>query len=343
MLAVFVLDIDWGHNNNNILTQHSRRGHWGGREELFSLNAQAVLFLSLKQHTSSFLMIILCTRGIHTRFDNKTNDIPTIFLYRSLLRNNSLPLITAKLHYSHPTVALTKTAKKTREHKTTYVDTVRNAIDASDRVYLFSYENMRSNHFKDVRLHFRGSGSSKHGDGDMIDDVDDDVDEGSTSLNDGRLFLGKNKLLQIALGRTPEDEYSDNLHQLSKLISGSVGLLCTNQNATHVEEYFKTLAVEDYARAGTVAERTILLTKEQIETHPVSMVEQFRKLGLPVEVQNGRVGFVGGRMEWEVCKAGKELSVEQCKILVHMGVKLAVFRIGLVCRWEKQDGAIEEL
>ena len=238
-------------------------------------------------------------------------------------------------------MALTKTAKKTRDHKTTYVDTVRNAIDASDRVYLFSYENMRSNHFKDVRLHFRGSGSKS---GNNMNDDDDDVDEGSTSASsDGRLFLGKNKLLQIALGRTPEDEYSDNLHRLSKLISGSVGLLCTNQNATNVEEYFKALAVEDFARAGTVAGRTIVLTKEQIETHPVSMVEQFRKLGLPVEVQNGRVGFVGGRMEWEVCKVGKELSVEQCKVLVHMGVKLAVFRIGLVCRWEKQDGAIEDL
>lgn len=207
---------------------------------------------------------------------------------------------------------------------------------------------MRSNHFKDVRLHFRGSGGGGTK-GDMIDDDDDnndeDSNEGSTtaSSNNGRLFLGKNKLLQIALGRTPEDEYSDNLHQISKLISGSVGLLCTNQNASNVEEYFKTLGVEDYARAGTVAERTIVLTKEQIETHPVSMVEQFRKLGMPVEVQNGRVGFVGGRTEWEVCKAGKELSVEQCKILVHMGVKLAVFRIGLVCRWEKQDGAIEEL
>ncbi len=201
---------------------------------------------------------------------------------------------------------------------------------------------MRSNHFKDVRLHFRGSGG-KYGDGDNMIDDNDEGSTTTTSSNDGRLFLGKNKLLQIALGRTPEDEYSDNLHQLSKLISGSVGLLCTNQNATNVEEYFKFLAVEDYARAGTVAERTILLTKEQIETHPVSMVEQFRKLGMPVEVQNGRVGFVGGRTEWEVCKAGKELSVEQCKILVHMGVKLAIFRIGLVCRWEKQDGAIEEL
>lgn len=230
------------------------------------------------------------------------------------------------------TVALTKTAKKTREHKSNYVDTVRSAIDSNDRLYLFSYENMRSNHFKDVRLHFRG--------GNAKDSMDDDEEGGGNG--EGRLFLGKNKLLQIALGRSSEDEYSDNLHQLSKILSGSVGILCTSQTPKDVESYFANLAVEDFARAGQTAPQTVMLSQSQIETHPVSMVEQFRKLGLPVEVKNGRVAFVGGREEWEVCKEGKELSVEQCKILTHMGLKLAVFRIELVCRWEKEEGTVEE-
>mmetsp|Transcript_25221 Transcript_25221/g.48222 ORF Transcript_25221/g.48222 Transcript_25221/m.48222 type:complete len:241 (+) Transcript_25221:220-942(+) len=231
-------------------------------------------------------------------------------------------------------VVLTKTAKKTREHKTKYVEMVREAIDTNKRVYLFSYENMRSNHFKDVRLHFRG-GNAKN-------NKMSDSDENDTSA-EGRIFLGKNKLLQIALGRTPEDEYSDNLHRLSKNLSGSVGILCTNQSASDVEEYFATLAVEDFARAGATSPRAVVLTKEQVETHPVSMMEQFRKLGMPVEVKNGRVALIGGRENWEACKEGKELTVEQCKILVHMGVKLAMFKIGLVCRWEKEEGLVEEL
>lgn len=236
--------------------------------------------------------------------------------------------------FTSPSVVLTKTAKKTREHKTNYVETVREAIDANDRIYLFSYENMRSNHFKDVRLHFRGSKKN-----DAMSDENDENDAGEG----GRIFLGKNKLLQIALGRTPEDEYADNLHRLSKSLSGSVGILCTNQSASEVEGYFAKLAVEDFARAGATSPRTVTLTKEQVETHPVSMVEQFRKLGMPVEVKNGRVVLVGGRAEWEVCKEGMELTVEQCKILVHMGVKLATFKIGLEFRWEKEEGAVEEL
>lgn len=230
-------------------------------------------------------------------------------------------------------MALTKTAKKTREHKTNYVENVRSAIDDNNRLYLFSYENMRSNHFKDVRLHFRGDNKSSS------DEMNDDDNDANT---EGRIFLGKNKLLQIALGRTPEDEYSDNLFKLSKLLSGSVGILCTSQKPKDVEEYFAKLAVEDFARAGAVAPKSVKLTQAQVETHPVNMVEQFRKLGLPVEVNNGRVAFVGERADWEVCKKNQELSVEQCKILCHMGVKLSVFKIGLTCRWEKADGAVEE-
>lgn len=237
--------------------------------------------------------------------------------------------------YQRFLVALTKTAKKTRDHKTNYIDMVREAIDSNDRLYLFSYENMRSNHFKDVRLHFRGSSGNEKNK--MSDDNDN-----SSGNTEGRIFLGKNKLLQIALGRGPEDEYSDNLHKLSKILSGSVGILCTNQRASDVEDYFAKFAVEDFARAGAIASRSVSLTKEQVETHPVSMVEQFRKLGLPVEVKNGRVAFIGGREEWEVCKEGKELSVEECKILVHFGVKLTVFKIDLVCRWEREEGTIEE-
>jgi len=270
--------------------------------------------------------------------DNRRTHISyhSFDIYYLLIMLSNVALVCSHHHirtHQRYIVALTKTAKKTRDHKTNYIEMVREAIDANDRLYLFSYENMRSNHFKDVRLHFRGSSSDKNS---MSDEND------SSSGTDGRIFLGKNKLLQIALGRGPEDEYSDNLHKLSKILSGSVGVLCTNQSASDVEEYFAKLAVEDFARAGAIAPRSVSLTKEQVETHPVSMVEQFRKLGLPVEVKNGRVSFIGGREEWEVCKEGKELSVEQCKILVHFGVKLATFKIDLVCRWEREEGSVEE-
>ena len=66
--------------------------------------------------------------------------------------------------------------------------------------------------------------------------------------------MGKNKVIQLALGRTPEEEYKDNLRHLSKVtnnstqmesmglicihfktITGNVGLLFTNKESDEVE------------------------------------------------------------------------------------------------------------
>ena len=242
-------------------------------------------------------------------------------------------------------VSLTQTTtKKTRDHKTKYVDTVRSAIDDADRVYLFSYENMRSTHFKDVRCHFRTSSKKKNAAASSATMNDDDNDDDGGG---GRLFLGKNKLLQIALGRTAADEYSDNVSRISSHIAGSVGILCTSMSRAAVEGYFASLAMPEYAKCGTVCPETITITSEcmisDAANYPVCMMELLRKLGLPVEVRNGSLVLAGGRTSYVVCTKGEELTAEQCKILVHMGIKLSVFRINLLRRWEKKDGAIEEL
>ena len=245
-------------------------------------------------------------------------------------------------------VSLTQTTtKKTRDHKTKYVDTVRSAIDTTDRIYLFSYENMRSTHFKDVRCHFRTS-SKKNANAASSATMNDDGDDNDDDGGGGRLFLGKNKLLQIALGRTAADEYSDNVSRISSHITGSVGILCTSMSRAAVEGYFASLAMPEYAKCGTICPETITITSEYMlndaaNCYPICMMELLRKLGLPVEVRNGSLALAGGRTSYVVCTKGKELTAEQCKILVHMGIKLSVFRINLLRRWEKKDGAIEEL
>lgn len=55
------------------------------------------------------------------------------------------------------TKALTKVDKKTSDLKQKIVESVREAVDAYDSVFAFSFVNMRTNHFKDVRMDFRDS------------------------------------------------------------------------------------------------------------------------------------------------------------------------------------------
>lgn len=216
-------------------------------------------------------------------------------------------------------VALTKTEKRsTRDHKAKYIEEVRDAVDKHDCIYLFSYENMRSTKFKKVRQDFRGTSD----------------EDGSSS----RIFLGKNKLLQIALGRTAEEEYSENLHHIVKKIHGdSVGLLFTSRNHDLVTKYFENLQEPDFARAGSTADREVRLSNSNLENFPVSMVEQFRKCGLPVEIKVGKVILRDGQESYRICKKGEVLSAEKCKLLVLLGFKLSTFKVKLVCRWSKGE------
>ena len=157
-----------------------------------------------------------------------------------------------------------------------------------------------------------------------------------------RIFLGKNKLMQIALGKTPEDEYADNLRHISKEISESVGLIFTSRPRSDVEEFFSEFSEPDFARAGFVCPRDVVITNKMLFNHPVSMLEQqFRKQGLPVKIENGKIVLLDNKGEYRLCKEGETLSPEKCKLLTHFGIKLSVFRVKLVCRWA--DGEFEML
>lgn len=155
-----------------------------------------------------------------------------------------------------------------------------------------------------------------------------------------KIMLGKNKLLQIAFGKTPEDEYSDNIRHVSKEISESVGLLFTSRPRAEVEEFFANFSEPDYARSGFVSPRDVVVTNEMLFNHPVSMLEQtFKKLGLPVKINNGKIVLLDNKGEYKLCKEGETLSPEKCKLLTHFGIKLSEFRVKLVCHWS--DGEFD--
>jgi mRNA turnover protein 4 len=183
-------------------------------------------------------------------------------------------------------------------------------------------------------MHFRSPTASME---------DNDNNNNNNNVSPTRIFLGKNKLMQIALGRTPEDEYADNLRHVSNKIVDSVGLLCTSRSQQEVLDYFSNLVEPDFARAGFVAPRDVYITNEMLSNYPVSMMEQqFRKQGLPVKIDNGKIVLLDGKTEHRLCKSGETLSPEKCKALSHFGIKLSEFRVKLVCHWSK-DGEFTDL
>ena len=88
--------------------------------------------------------------------------------------------------------ALTNVVSKGRELKTELVDSIRQAVDKYENLYVISFENMRSSLFKGMRA----------------------------QMNDSRIFLGKNKVMALALGKTNADEYSTHLHKVGRVLIG---------------------------------------------------------------------------------------------------------------------------
>ncbi|CAM9132962.1 unnamed protein product [Choristocarpus tenellus] len=208
-------------------------------------------------------------------------------------------------------VSLTNTGKKGRELKQGVVNEIRKCVDEYSSIFVFTYRNLRSKLLKDVRLDFR---------------------------SDSRFFMGKNKVMMLALGKTLEDEYQDNLRQVSKRLKGQVGLLFTNKPKAEVEKYFSSLAVPDFAASGFVHNETIILPTGSLGNWPVSMLEQFRKLGVVVEVEDG---VLVNRKAINMCTKGEPITPEGAKLLALHDKKITVFKIVLACYWS--NGEFEEL
>ena len=80
---------------------------------------------------------------------------------------------------------------------------------------------------------------------------------------DSKFFLGKNKVVQVALGKSPETEVADNSHLLSKYMKSQVCLVFSNKGKDELEQTFKEEAekVEDFATSGQPATYTVHLKK----------------------------------------------------------------------------------
>lgn len=204
-------------------------------------------------------------------------------------------------------VTLSKTKKKGREHKESLVRTVRQCIDDYSSLYIFSFENMRNTKFKEFRDQLKDS---------------------------SRFFLGSNKVLQVALGRTAADEMTEGVHKASELLHGDCGLFFTNLPKEEVERLFGEFEEYDFAKTGSLATETVELKEGPLEQFTHDMEPFLRKQGLPVRLNRGVVELVA---DHTVCCKGEPLSPEASRILRLLGIQMAAFCLHLICRWSSGE------
>ncbi|GMN59037.1 hypothetical protein TIFTF001_028128 [Ficus carica] len=200
-------------------------------------------------------------------------------------------------------VTLSKTKKKGREHKEAIVNAIRQAVEDYSSIYVFSFENMRNLKFKEFREQLKAT---------------------------SRFFLGSNKVMQVSLGRSAADEIKPGLYKISKLLRGDSGLCFTNLSKEEVERLFNQYEDYDFARTGSVATETVELKEGPLEQFTHEMEPFLRKQGMPVRLNKGTVELVS---DFVICEEGKPLSPEASRILRLLGIKMATFRMHLICRW----------
>jgi len=196
-------------------------------------------------------------------------------------------------------VTLSKVQKRVGlEGKQELVSKIREAVDQHARAFVFKCDNMRNQHLKEVREKWKAS--------------------------DSAFFLGKNRVMSLALGRTPDEEHAENLHKLSALLRDQRGLLFTSRPEKEVVEYFSSHEAPDFCRTGGRAPSTVALAGGPLEQFPHSLEPQLRALGLPTALKKGVVHLLGE--EYVVCKEGDVLTSEQARILKLLGHQEAKFR-----------------
>ncbi|KAL2643828.1 hypothetical protein R1flu_011415 [Riccia fluitans] len=204
-------------------------------------------------------------------------------------------------------VTLSKTQKKGREHKETLVSALRKALDEYQSLYIFSFENMRNQLFKELRDKLKSS---------------------------SRFFMGGNKVLQIALGKSSADEVKDNLHKASALIEGDRGVFLTNLPKEEVLKMFSDFEGRDFARTGSIATETVELPEGPLEQFTHDMEPFLRKQGMPVRLNKGVIELVA---DYTVCNEGDQVSPEASRILRVLGVQMATFTLHPVCYWSNGE------
>ncbi|EER30768.1 mRNA turnover protein 4 [Candida tropicalis MYA-3404] len=206
-------------------------------------------------------------------------------------------------------VTLAQTDKKGKENKTRLFDDVRSALDTYKYVWVLQFDDIRTPVLQDIR----------------------------NDWNESKLILGKRKVLQKALGESIEEEYKDNLNQLTKILEGLPGLLFTNEDPETVDAYFKAYSKQDYSRAkskapidfiipqGIVYSRGGQIPIEEDVPMSHSLEETLRnKLRVPTKIKAGKIVL---DEPYVVCNEGEVLDVRQAMLLKQFGVAASEFKV----------------
>lgn len=208
-------------------------------------------------------------------------------------------------------VHLSKVKKKTKENKERHVSQIREWLTKFRHCYVLRLENTQTAPLQALR----------------------------ELLKPGRLFCGKNTIMQIAIGVDPSSSAQDDIFKLSAVISETSALLFSDDNQSKVEEALATLEGPAYALPGAPATETIVLEAgaETLAHFPHSIEPTLRQLGLPTRLMDSKLILLG---DYTVCEEGKPIGVNAAKLLRHLNKHMAVMRAQIVGSYDAKAAKV---
>ncbi|RVW30515.1 mRNA turnover protein 4-like [Vitis vinifera] len=146
--------------------------------------------------------------------------------------------------------------------------------------------------------------------------------------------LDQIKSCKLPLGVQLLMRSDQDFRKVSKLLHGDTGLFFTNLPKEEVQRLFNEYEEYDFARTGSTAVEKVELKEGPLDQFTHEMEPFLRKQGMPVRLNKGVVELVS---DFVVCEEGTPLSPESARILRLLGIKMATFRLHLVCRWSPDE------
>ncbi len=236
---------------------------------------------------------------------------------------------------------MTQTDKKGREHKTKLIEEIREFVDDVKYVFVISHKNIDSTNMKNVRELVKSAGDDK-----------------KNPRPVGRIINGKNRIMQIGLGREEDDSHLPGLYNLSQHLTGECMLFSTNSGPKAVSSFFNAWSRDVSPREGSIAVEDVVVPAGYLDKYafPAPMDTRLRSLGLPCQrtvagkgdmkgddINNDENVVIEVLDEHTICTEGQKLSAKQAKLLTHFGHKFEKMGFKTVAYWSAKTGKITQL
>ncbi|KAI4837056.1 ribosome biogenesis protein MRT4 [Plasmodium brasilianum] len=146
----------------------------------------------------------------------------------------------------------------------------------------------------------------------------------------GKFFIGKNKLMKLALGTNENSEVKPNIFKISELLYGNRVLLVTKDIPLKVIKFFNEFQPEEYIKHGNISTKNVTLKCGEVLNVPVSMQKDLQKRKVNFDIVDQKIILRENKI---LAEKDKLVSIENSKLLRMLNMKIAKFDITVLGYW----------